>query len=77
MAMLWIGSRAWRKGWERVQSATAMTHAAFAIMQGQAVPNDPVYGQPYRWNETTRELSPPDSPEFKDMDIKPIVVPTP
>lgn len=77
MAMLWIGSRAWRNSWERKQSATAMTQAAFAIMQGLAVPIDPVYGQAYRWNETTRELSPPDSPEFNEMKIKPIIVPTP
>jgi hypothetical protein len=77
IAMLWIGSRAWRNSWERKQAATAMTQAAFAIMQGQAVPNDPVHGQPYRWDETTRELAPPDTPEFKQMKIKPIIVPTP
>lgn len=77
MEMLWVGSRAWRRGWDRAQSAAAMTQAAFAIMQGQAVPNDPVYGQPYRWNETTRELSAPDSPAFKEMDLKPIKVPRP
>lgn len=73
--MLGIGMAAWRKGWERAQSVSAMTKAAFAIMQGQAVPDDPIHGQPYRWNETTRELSAPESPAFEEMDLKPIKVP--
>ena len=75
MEILWVGAKAWRKGWDRAQSATAMTQAAFAIMQGQAVPNDPVYGLPYRWNPDSRELSPPDSPAFQEMDLKPITLP--
>ena len=77
MEMLWVGAKAWRKGWDRAQSSAAMTEAAFAIMQGQAMPNDPVYGLPYRWDPATRELSAPDSQAFKDMDIKPIKVPKP
>jgi hypothetical protein len=75
--MLFIGARAWRKGWDRTQSAAAMTQAAFAIMKGQPLPNDPIYGQPYRWNPATRELSPPDSPAFKELELKPITVPKP
>lgn len=74
---LWVGAAAWRKGWDRAQSSSAMTLAAFAIMQGQAPPNDPVYGLPYRWDPETRTLSAPDSPDFKEMDLKPIKVPKP
>jgi hypothetical protein len=77
MEMLWVGARAWRKGWDRAQSSSAMTQAAFALMQGQAVPNDPVYGLPYRWDPETRTLAAPDSPAFKEMDLKPIKVPKP
>jgi len=75
--MLGIGMQAWRKGWDRAQSAAAMTQAAFAIMKGQAVPNDPVYGLPYRWDAATRTLSAPDSPVFKEMGIKPLSIPKP
>jgi hypothetical protein len=74
---LWVGAAAWRKGWDRAQSSSAMTLAAFSIMQGQALPNDPVYGLPYRWDPETRTLSAPDSPDFKEMDLKPIKVPKP
>lgn len=77
MSMLWIGARAWNKGWEHIQSSSAMTQAAFALMQGQAVPNDPVYGLPYRWDPETRTLTVPDSPAFKEMDLKPIKLPKP
>lgn len=77
MAMLWVGSRAWRKGWDRSQSAAAMNQAAFSIMNGETPPNDPVYGLPYRWDPSTRTLSAPDSPAFKELDLKPIKVPKP
>ena len=69
------GSMAWRKGWDRAQSASAMTQAAFAIMKNQTIPTDPVYGQPYVWDPASRQLSMPDSPECKSLEIKPITVP--
>lgn len=74
---LFIGARAWRKGWDRTQSAAAMGQAAFAILKGETPPNDPIYGQPYRWDPVSRTLSAPDSPEFKDLDLKPIKIPKP
>lgn len=69
------GATAWRKGWERSQSMTAMTQAAFAIMKNQPFPKDPVYGQEYRWDPTTRQLSMPAGKEIDALDIKPITVP--
>ena len=75
--MLFVGARAWRKGWDRAQSVTAMTQAAFAIMKGQPAPNDPIYGQPYLWDPATRTLSPPNTEVFKELDLKPITVPKP
>ncbi|MEO7100987.1 MAG: hypothetical protein ABI162_16645 [Luteolibacter sp.] len=65
----------YRKGWVCSQSKFAMTQAAFAIMQGRPIPQDPIYGQDYRWNPVTRELSPPSGKTFDDMKIKPITVP--
>ena len=70
-----IGSMAWRNGWDRVQSSSAMTQAAFAIMKNQPIPRDPVYGRPYRWDPATRQLSMPAGEAFDTMQIKPITVP--
>lgn len=75
--VLSIGCMSWRKGWDRAQSVSAMTQAAFAIMKGQPIPNDPIYGQPYVWDPTTRKLSPPNSEVFQKIDLKPIIVPKP
>ena len=38
-----------RNNWERKQIQTGRIQAAFAILKGQPVPNDPIYGQPYQW----------------------------
>ena len=75
--ILFIGARSWNKGWNRSQSITAMTQAAFTIMKGQPVPQDPIYGQSYRWDPATRQLSMPAGEAFDQMDIKPITVPKP
>ncbi len=42
----WNAQSAFVTGQERI----GLTQAAFAIMNGQAVPLDPVYGLPYKWN---------------------------
>jgi hypothetical protein len=52
-----------------------MMQAAFALMKGQTLPLDPVYGQPYGWDPATRTLSPPAHPAFEEMKLNPIVVP--
>ena len=72
-----IGASAWRKGWERTQSVYALNQAAFAVMKGQTVLHDPIYGLPYIWDPTTRQLSPPSGEVFKDFDLKPITIPNP
>ena len=73
----YIGADAWILGYQRAQSATGMTQAAFAIMKGEPLPLDPIYGQPYRWDPETRQLSAPDTPEFSDLNLDPIAVPQP
>ncbi|MEO7101550.1 MAG: hypothetical protein ABI162_19530, partial [Luteolibacter sp.] len=76
-AILFVGAQAWRKGWDRNLSAAAMAQAAFAIMNGRPIPQDPVYRQDYRWDPVTRQLSMPAGKNFDDMGIKPITVPKP
>ena len=61
--------------WERQQIRTGLTQAAFAILRGQPVPNDPIHGQPYTWNPETRELSLPKGPEFSRMQNRPVKLP--
>ncbi|WP_193214097.1 hypothetical protein [Luteolibacter marinus] len=74
---LFVGTRAWSRGLERSQNGSGLTQAAFAILQGQPVQNDPIHNLPYRWNPATRELAAPDSPEFEGMDLPTITVPAP
>jgi hypothetical protein len=69
--------QAWRERWERSVAATAMTQAAFDIMNGKPVPPDPIHGLPYRWDPAKRELSAPDDPAFKEFRLKPLIVPKP
>jgi hypothetical protein len=66
------GPKSWQEGWIRAQSIYGMTQAAFAIMKGQPIPADPIYGLPYVWDPATRTLSEPTS---KPLEIKPIIVP--
>lgn len=75
--ILFVGARAWSKGMERSQSMTGLVQAAFSVMKGQPLPADPVYGLPYRWDPATRTLSAPDSPEFEELKLKPVIVPAP
>lgn len=63
------------KNWENRQTDVGLTRAAFAILKGQPIPNDPIYGKPYVWDPATRQLSLPDSPEFTKRPHRPITVP--
>lgn len=73
-AIMTTGSFSWEKGWRGAQSATAMSRAAFAILKGQPIPQDPVFGLDYVWDATTRQLSfPPGVPG--EMKIPSITVP--
>lgn len=73
--MVFIGAQAWRKGWERAQSVSAMNQAAFAILQGKPIPRDPVYGAEYGWDPQTRRLSAPDTEVFREWSLTPVTVP--
>jgi hypothetical protein len=65
----------YRHHWLRGQLRAGLTQAAFDILQGNPVPNDPIYGQPYQWNPETRELSLPKGREFSQMKNRPIKLP--
>ncbi len=65
----------WRKVWERSQSTSGLSQAAFAIMKGEPIPQDPLSGQDYQWDPATRQLAMPAGKDFDGMKIKPITVP--
>ena len=48
-----------------MQMYAGKTRAAFAILKGEPVPNDPVHGMPYPWNPTTHELIYPPIPLYE------------
>ncbi|MES2437640.1 MAG: hypothetical protein V4584_01150 [Verrucomicrobiota bacterium] len=73
--ILSTGADHWSESWKRAQSGHAMTLAAFAVMKGQPVPKDPIYGKEYTWDPTTRVLSMPSGEDFERMKIKPITIP--
>lgn len=65
----------YRNHWIRGQLRAGLTQAAFDILQGKPVPNDPIFGQPYQWNPETRELTMPKVPELAKTKFKPIKLP--
>ena len=73
--IMFVGEQAWSKGLLRAMHSTGMTNAAFAVMKGQPVPNDPIHGLPYVWDPATRQLSAPADPVFAEQQLKPITVP--
>jgi len=59
----------------RYQESTGLTQAAFAVLNGQPVPNDPIYGLPYKWNPVKRELALPEPPGGRSYKPKPLKLP--
>ncbi|MBB5351645.1 hypothetical protein HNR46_001884 [Haloferula luteola] len=76
-SLFFLGIETWRKGMARAQSAAALHQAAWALLRGEPLPNDPIFDQPYRWDPETRELQAPDTDEFREMNLLPVTVPTP
>ncbi|MEP4078099.1 hypothetical protein [Haloferula sp.] len=69
MELMFIGAEAWSGGFQKSTHQAGMTQAAFAIMKGDPIPNDPVYGLPYQWDPVTRELKLPDGAEFRPSSV--------
>ena len=68
-------SQSWERGTMRSRAYAGVHEAAFAIMRGDPIPVDPIYGLPYDWNPETRELFAPDTPELPREFVGSIVVP--
>jgi len=65
-----------RENWEIGQAQAGLTKAAFAILRGETIPNDPIHGRPYIWNPSTRQLLLPTGDPFSGSNkVKPLILP--
>lgn len=70
-----VGSKTWYEGWARAQVANSMNAAAFEIMSGGEVPNEPISGKPFAWDANRRVLALPDAPGLAFAKLNPVAVP--
>jgi hypothetical protein len=68
------GSSAWFKGWIRYQLIDAQQSAAFAHLLGEPLPNEPITGKPFVWDEATHSVCFPEDERLKGIEVKPLVL---
>lgn len=68
------GLAAWSKGWVRSQIQRQQQTAAFAYLRGEPLPNEPVTGKPFVWDEASQSIRVPGDERLKDFDVKPLVI---
>jgi hypothetical protein len=72
--ILETGLKAWSKGWVRSQIVLHLQNAAFAYLRGEPLPNEPITGKPFVWDEASQSVKLPDDERLKDIEVKPLVV---
>jgi hypothetical protein len=68
------GSSTWPKGWIRCQLLDAQQQAAFAHLLGEPLPNEPITGKPFVWDEATQSILFPEDERLAQIELKPLVV---
>jgi hypothetical protein len=68
------GLTAWSRGWVRSQIVLHLQNAAFAYMRGEPLPNEPITGKPFVWDEASQSIKLPEDERLKDFDAKPLVI---
>ena len=68
------GLTPWSKGWVRHQIQYQQQKAAFAYLRGEPLPNEPITGKPFVWDETSQSVRLPDDERLKDFKLDPIVI---
>ena len=69
-----IGSSAWANGWIRAQILLQQKNAAFAHLLGEPLPNEPIMGKPFVWDEASQSIRFPEDERLKEFELKPLVV---
>jgi hypothetical protein len=72
-----VRMRAWAKGWIWAQLCFAQQNAAFAHLFGEPLPNEPITGKPFVWDEASQSIRAPEDERLKGFDLKPLVVKRP
>lgn len=68
------GSTPWCKGWVRRQVQSQQQNAAFAYMRGEPLPNEPITGKPFVWDEASQSIQVPEDERLKDFHVDPIAI---
>ena len=68
------GLTPWSKGWVRSQIVWQQQNAAFAYLRGESLPNEPITGKPFVWDETSQSIRVPEDERLNDFDVKPLVI---
>jgi len=76
LEVLGTGHAAWSKGWVRSQIVLHLQNAAFAYLRGEPLPNEPITGKPFVWDEVSQSVRAPEDERLKDFDLKPLVIKT-
>jgi hypothetical protein len=74
LEVLGTGLTSWSKGWVRSQIVWQQQNAAFAYMRGEPLPNEPITGKPFVWDEASQSVRLPEDERLKDIDVKPLVI---
>jgi len=69
-----IGSSAWANGWIRAQLLFQQQNAALAHLLGEPLPNEPITGKPFVWDEATQSILFPEDERLAQIELKPLVV---
>jgi hypothetical protein len=74
LEVLGTGLTSWSKGWVRSQIVWQQQNAAFAYMRGEPLPNEPITGKPFVWDEASQSIRVPVDERLKDIEVKPLVI---
>jgi hypothetical protein len=74
LEVLGTGLTSWSKGWVRSQIVWQLQNAAFAHLRGDPLPNEPITGKPFVWDEASQSVRLPEDERLKDFDVKPLIV---
>jgi hypothetical protein len=69
-----VGLRAWAKGWIRAQIFLQQKNAAFAHLLGEPLPNEPITGKPFVWDEASQSIRAPEDERLQEFNLKPLAV---
>ncbi|HEY8962697.1 MAG TPA: hypothetical protein VIM57_10885 [Luteolibacter sp.] len=68
------GLTAWSRGWVRSQIVWQQQNAAFAYLRGESLPNEPITGKPFVWDEASQSIRLPEDERLMEFKVDPLVI---